>query len=325
MGFEGSKAMSEGNLLDQQQHHHQQNRNLFSSSRDSELELLERTTATSSPEIRSRSQSVGSAHQEALLFFEQHRLFQNSPELDFGREDLHGDCELRSISSTSRTSSPAIAAGTHQSQHYTVNTSDKPNYQQRQQKSGNRNLSQHSEQVQHRHKKSGLRQQSDSNLLCSSGCTAAGASFLDETANDKENQTNNSHDSTARGGRARSQSQGQCGSLRRRQDSCSSAIIVSTANKTGNDENGCGDGTQKASKWLEEIQFKAQYQHYRTNNYASVVSSASSLDKTDGAITSAAFGTAETGVTGLVDQSKYTSQLPTSSSTQLRKVIGGFL
>lgn len=35
----------------------------------------------------------------------------------------------------------------------------------------------------------------------------------------------------------------------------------------------------KCSSWLEQIQFTVQYQHYRSNDYASVVNSVSSLDK----------------------------------------------
>ena len=36
---------------------------------------------------------------------------------------------------------------------------------------------------------------------------------------------------------------------------------------------------QDTTSWLEQIQFKAQYHHFRTNNYASVVNSGNSLDK----------------------------------------------
>lgn len=316
--------MNEGNLFNQQQKH-QQSHKLFSSSRDSELELLD-TPDTSSPEIRSRSQSESSTHREALLFFEQHRLFQNSPELDFGREESYGgDCELRSISSASRTSSPAIV-GAHFHQEQQSTEKDRPNYQQRQQKSGNSNLLCHQQQVHHRHKNAGLRQQSDSNLLESAGSSLAVGSFLTGTANigsdNQKNSFNDPHSSGTssgdRGGRARSQSQGQCGSVRRRQESCSSVIIVSTDNKNGGESG--GDTTQKASKWLEEIQFKAQYQHYRTNNYASVVSSASSLDKSDGGTGSSGTTAVGTCVIGSGDQQKNTAGPGTSGPHSTNKV-----
>lgn len=280
--------MSEGNLLDQQQLQlPQQSRKFLFSSKDSELELL--STEASSPEVQSRSQSVGSAHREALLFFEQHRLFQNSPELDFVRDD-QGDCELHSISSASRHSSPAIVKGSVLQQ--ATDSGEKQSCQQRHQKAGLANPSHycHQQQVQNRQKSTELRQQSESNLLDSgaSGVEKA-ASFLsgggrgEEAYGGASNQTNNSHcfddNESAANIRGRSQSQGQCGSLRRRQDSCSSVIVFSS--KENQSES---NGTQTTSKWLEEIQFKAQYQHYRTNNYASVVSSASSLDKSDGGI-----------------------------------------
>lgn len=318
--------MNEGNLFNQQQKH-QQSSKLFSSSRDSELELLD-TPDTSSPEIRSRSQSVSSTHKEALLFFEQHRLFQNSPELDFGREELFGgDCELRSISSASRTSSPAIVGGAHFHQEHQSTEKDRPNYKQRQQKSVNSNLSCHQQQVYQRHKNAGLRQQSDSNLLESAGSSSlAAGSFLTGKANiGSDNQTNSFNDQHSsgtslgdRGGRARSQSQGQCGSVRRRQDSCSSVIIVSTDNKNGGESG--GERTQKASKWLEEIQFKAQYQHYRTNNYASVVSSASSLDKSDGGTGSSGTTAVGTCVIGSGDQQKNAAGHGTSGTHSKNKV-----
>lgn len=60
-----------------------------------------------------------------------------------------------------------------------------------------------------------------------------------------------------------------------------------SGNVLDNSESGSGDiickessGKRKyTNSWLEQIQFTAQYDHYRTNDYASVVNSASSLDK----------------------------------------------
>lgn len=304
--------MSEGNLLDPPQHHyhhhrqhHHQQGTLFNSSRDSELELLDTTTpTTSSPEVRSRSQSVGSAHREALLFFEQHRLFQNSPELEYGKEAVVYDCELRSISSCSRNSSPAVPGGGGV---YLTNQSAGEKHRHPQSGNIHDNFC-HQQQVLHPHhfQRRSIRQKSDSSLLESSRKSAAAAAAAvtfcsggGESSKSSNNQRNNSHcfddphssAATSGGGRARSQSQGQCGSVRRRQDTCSNVIIVnssSNSRKRGDSTNASQsggsstNGTRKASKWLEEIQFTAQYQHYRTNNYASVVSSASSLDKSDG-------------------------------------------
>ncbi|CAL8143249.1 unnamed protein product [Orchesella dallaii] len=279
--------MSEGNLLDQRHHHHghQQKSSKLFSSRDSELELLDTTTPiTSSPEIRSRSQSVGSAHREALLFFEQHRLFQTTPDLDFEKDNNLFDCELRSISSCSRTSSPDNNRFIDQAGpivHRKADGKRRQDRRQHQQQSSNNNLC-HQQQVQ----PSSLRQQSDSNLLESS--TAATTSC--GVGGSGTNLKNNSLCFDSNSGRARSQSQGQCGSVRRKADSGSNVVIINTTNKKGGESKSGASGTAKASKWLEEIQFTAQYQHYRTNNYASVVSSASSLDKSDGGTSTTAAG-----------------------------------
>jgi len=310
--------MSEGNLLDQHHHHllhhgQQQTSSKLFSSRDSELELLDTTTpTTSSPEIRSRSQSVGSAHREALLFFEQHRLFQTSPNQEFEKDNNVFDCELRSISSCSRTSSPDNRFIDQTGRITHSKSGGKKRQNRRQEQSSNNNLCHpHQQQVQ----QSSLRQQqSDSNLLESS--TAAGTSG----SGGGNDLTNNSLCFDPNSGRARSQSQGQCGSIRRKPDSASNVIIINTTKKKGGESRSGASGTSKASKWLEEIQFTAQYQHYRTNNYASVVSSASSLDKSDGGTSTTVAGGGASTSSASDQQQQTSSQGQLSAQSKKNKV-----
>jgi hypothetical protein len=137
------------------------------------------TKASSSPP-RSRSQSTGSAHQEALLFFEKHQLFKaegSSPEVKVDEESL---IRKRSIRGRSHSQPSQV-------------------------------------------------------LLSTGSCRQEGG-----------------------GGALENLSGG------------------------GSEDLLCGESGSKSkytSSWLEQIQFTAQYQHYRTNDYSSVVNSASSLDK----------------------------------------------
>lgn len=67
-------------------------------------------------------------------------------------------------------------------------------------------------------------------------------------------------------------------SQRGRSHSQPGQVHLSTATGTGGSDSLLKQEKGKCS-WLEQIQFTAQFQHFRTNDYSSVVNSASSLDK----------------------------------------------
>jgi hypothetical protein len=239
-------------------------------------------TLSSSPP-RSRSQSVGSIHREALLFFERHKLFQPEPEAasllpGIISEDTENPFksgikettdESSDISSFSKSPSPAHYSDVQGS------SSDERNTQ-----IGAGGYSLFGNQLEIPQQRA--RSKSD-NLTLLVRQESKKKERLAETQAFSIEKASSSCRSNSTNGQEVSPQRNR--SIRGRSHSQPSQVIFSCSTEESRGESYINSGeNRKGSKkysWLEHIQFRAQYQHYRTNDYASVVNSASSLDKAD--------------------------------------------